>query len=53
MNTRSATAILLLCICLSAGAASYTAPRTSDGQPDLQGFWTNATLTPARLISTH
>jgi hypothetical protein len=26
--------------------ASYVAPRTPDGQPDLQGFWTNATYTP-------
>jgi hypothetical protein len=25
---------------------SYTVPRTPDGQPDLQGFWTNATYTP-------
>src|SRR5437660_4081752 len=24
----------------------YTAPRTPDGQPDLQGFWTNTTYTP-------
>ena len=24
----------------------WTAPRTPDGQPDLQGIWTNATLTP-------
>ena len=24
----------------------WTAPRTSDGQPDLQGIWTNGTLTP-------
>jgi hypothetical protein len=25
---------------------SGTPPRTADGQPDLQGYWTNATLTP-------
>ena len=25
---------------------SWTTPRTPDGQPDLQGVWTNATLTP-------
>ena len=24
----------------------YTLPRTPDGQPDLQGFWTNATYIP-------
>jgi hypothetical protein len=27
-------------------AAKWTPPRTPDGQPDLQGIWTNATLTP-------
>jgi hypothetical protein len=27
-------------------AKSYKAPRTLDGHPDLQGTWTNATLTP-------
>jgi hypothetical protein len=27
-------------------AADYRAPRTSFGQPDLQGVWTNSTLTP-------
>jgi len=25
---------------------AYAAPRTPDGQPDLQGIWTNATYTP-------
>ena len=29
-----------------AAAASYRVPRTPDGQPDLQGFWTNLTYTP-------
>ena len=24
----------------------YSVPRTPDGQPDLQGFWTNDTVTP-------
>src|SRR5678809_1335362 len=31
------------------GAAStkpWTAPRTPDGQPDLQGYWTNNSYTP-------
>jgi hypothetical protein len=27
-------------------ARAYKAPRTPDGQPDLQGFWTNSTYTP-------
>jgi hypothetical protein len=27
-------------------AKAYKAPRTPDGQPDLQGFWTNTTYTP-------
>jgi hypothetical protein len=29
-----------------APAKVYTAPRTPDGQPDLQGFWSNSTFTP-------
>jgi hypothetical protein len=28
------------------GAKVYTPSRTPDGQPDLQGFWTNSTYTP-------
>ena len=30
----------------SAARTPYKAPRTAHGHPDLQGFWTNATLTP-------
>jgi hypothetical protein len=29
-----------------ASAKPWKAPRTPDGQPDLQGFWTNTTFTP-------
>ena len=30
----------------AAKAKNWTVPRTSDGHPDLQGIWNNATLTP-------
>jgi hypothetical protein len=29
-----------------AAAGTYRAPRTPDGRPDLQGYWTNLTYTP-------
>src|SRR5262249_47517995 len=29
-----------------AAQPAWTPPRTPDGHPDLQGFWTNATITP-------
>ena len=28
------------------GPDAWVAPRTADGQPDLQGFWNNTTITP-------
>jgi hypothetical protein len=28
------------------GSKNWTVPRTPDGKPDLQGVWTNATITP-------
>src|ERR1700719_492121 len=56
MNHLSAASILALTAMLAvplpgktpAGARpkNWTAPRTPDGRPDLQGVWTNATLTP-------
>lgn len=30
----------------TAAGATYKSPRTPDGQPDLQGYWTNLTYTP-------
>lgn len=30
----------------SAAPEAWTSPRTPDGQPDLQGLWTNETITP-------
>src|SRR4029077_17885749 len=29
-----------------ASAQTWTVPRTPDGRPDLQGIWTNASITP-------
>ena len=43
--------VILTAVPLSAGpqtapAGKWTAPRTSDGHPDLQGLWTTQTYTP-------
>jgi len=43
---RSAILATLLALPLAAQTKSWTAPRTPDGQPDLQGVWSNPTITP-------
>ena len=56
MTQRSVMSICVMALAIAAAVvttvpvtgqeATYTAPRTPDGQPDLQGFWTNQTYTP-------
>jgi len=36
----------LLALTIAGALAGQTIPRTADGHPDLQGIWTNVTLTP-------
>jgi len=39
--------VVLTAVPIAGGQSStYKAPRTPDGKPDLQGFWTNSTYTP-------
>lgn len=33
-------------VCQVRATKTWTAPRTPDGEPDLEGYWTNATITP-------
>lgn len=46
MRTTLAGVIMLAFVCGEAAAqATWETPRTPDGKPDLQGIWTNASLT--------
>ncbi|NIP15080.1 MAG: hypothetical protein GWM88_10340, partial [Pseudomonadales bacterium] len=48
------TSVLTLCLMglgaagelMAQDAATWVVPRTPDGRPDLQGNWSNATMTP-------
>ena len=58
MSNRIALLLAVLCACAadgvvstvaaqaSSGAENWEVPRTPDGHPDLQGNWTNVTITP-------
>ncbi|MFL5294896.1 MAG: hypothetical protein ACJ798_00810 [Phenylobacterium sp.] len=46
ISAAAATGAASLAEAKDAPAAAYKAPRTAAGQPDLQGVWTNATITP-------
>ena len=46
MNARCIAILALLAVAAPSAAQTWKPPRTPDGHPDLQGFWTNATITP-------
>jgi hypothetical protein len=49
MTTRlfgALVAVTFAAVTVAAQRPAYKVPRTPDGQPDLQGFWSNATYTP-------
>ena len=66
MSNRIALLLAVLCVCAADGVVSTAAaqarssdagqwevPRTPDGHPDLQGNWTNVTLTPFERGEDH
>jgi hypothetical protein len=52
MNTKFLSIVVVLALPAIAGADAYKVPHTADGHPDLQGTWTNATLTPVERPKT-
>jgi hypothetical protein len=46
MKYRLLASIGILAVAASAQTKAWTPPHTPDGQPDLQGYWTNITITP-------
>jgi hypothetical protein len=46
MTLKIALVACAMCCAPLASAQTWAPPRTPDGRPDLQGVWTNATITP-------
>jgi hypothetical protein len=45
-RTTIVLAFVILGVIPATAQKPWTVPHTPDGQPDLQGIWNNATLTP-------
>ena len=51
MSLAVLAAAVALALTAVSGQERWTAPRTPDGQPDLQGIWTNYTATPFEVFA--